>query len=262
MINRKAKGFLAVLALTAFLPNAAAAASYEVVKGDSLYTVGQLFDTTAAQVMKDNKLSGTVIYPGQKLEVPAAVHTVQTGDYLFAIAKKYGISLDALRKANAKWDDVIYPGQKLLIPAAGQETVGALSASSAAPVTAKASTAYTQSELDLLARLITAEANNQPNQAKVAVGAVVVNRVQDPRFPNTISGVIYEKSGGYYQFTPVQNGMINKSASEQAKTAAYEALHGADPTNGALYFFDDTATNKWLWSKPLALRSGNMVYVY
>jgi N-acetylmuramoyl-L-alanine amidase len=262
MINRKVKGFLAVLAMTAFLPNAAAAASYEVVKGDSLYTVGQLFDTTAAQIMKDSKLSSTVIYPGQKLEVPAAVHTVQSGDFLYAIAKKYGVSLNALRKANAKWDDVIYPGQKLLIPGAGQRAGEALSAPAAAPVSAKASIAYTQNEVDLLARLITAEANNQPNQAKVAVGAVVVNRVQDSRFPNTLSGVIYEKSGGYYQFTPVLNGMINKPASEQAKTAAYEALHGADPTNGALYFFDDTATNKWLWSKPLALRSGNMIFVY
>ncbi len=260
-MNRKVKGFLAVLALTAFLPNAAAAASYEVVKGDSLYTVGQLFDTTATQVMRDNHLSSTVIYPGQRLEVPARVHTVQSGDFLYAIAKKYDISLNNLRKANAKWDDVIYPGQKLIIPAAGQSTMGAFSASETAPA-AKASIAYTQNELELLAKLITAEANNQPNQAKVAVGAVVVNRVQDPRFPNTISGVIYEKSGGYYQFTPVQNGMINKPASEQAKAAAYEALQGADPTKGALYFFDDSATNKWLWSKPLALRSGKMIFVY
>lgn len=262
MINRKVKGFLTVLALTAFLPNAAAAASYEVVKGDSLYTVGQLFDTTASKVMQDNRLSSTVIYPGQKLEVPAGVHTVQPGDFLYAVAKKYGISLYALRKANAKWDDAIYPGQKLIIPAAGQAATASFSAPAPAPVAAKASISYTQNELDLLARLITAEANNQPNQAKVAVGAVVVNRVQDPRFPNTISGVIYERSGGYYQFTPVENGMINKPASEQAKAAAYEALHGSDPTNGALYFFDDTATNKWLWSKPMALRSGNMVYVY
>ena len=56
--------------------------------------------------------------------------------------------------------------------------------------------------------------------------------------------------------------MINKKASSEATKAAYEALNGADPTKGALYFFDDSATNKWLWSKPLALRSGKMVYVY
>lgn len=258
MINNKVKGFLAVLALTACLPTVAAAASYEVVRGDSLYTVGQLFDTTASRLMRDNGLNSSVIYPGQKLEVPAAVHTVQSGESLYVIAKKHGISLSELRKANVKWDDLIYPGQKLIIPAANVTTSAPLSTPAATP----ASISYTQYELDLLARLITAEANNQPNQAKVAVGAVVVNRVQDSRFPNTISGVIYERSGGYYQFTPVENGMINKPASEQAKAAAYEALHGSDPTNGALYFFDDTATNTWLWSKPLALRSGDMVYVY
>jgi len=143
----------------------------------------------------------------------------------------------------------------------GSASGSALSAS----VTAKANSGtipYTQSDLDLLARLITAEADNQPYVAKVAVGAVVVNRVKDSRFPNTISGVIYDKSYGYYQFTPVMNGMINKPASQEALRAAYDALNGVDPTNGALYFFDNTATNKWLWSKPIALRSGIMVFAY
>lgn len=259
-MNRKVKGFLAVFALTAFLPNVASAASYEVVKGDSLYTIGKLFSTTSGRLMQDNGLSSTIIYPGQKLEVPANLYTVQSGDSLYVIAKKSDIALDALRKANGKWDNVIYPGQKLILPAFSQKTT--LSAPVAAPVDAKAAIPYTQNELDLLARLITAEANTQPDLAKVAVGAVVVNRVQDSRFPNTISGVIYEVSGGFYQFTPVENGMINKPASEPAKKAALEALQGSDPTNGALFFFDDTATNKWLLSKPLALRSGNMVYVY
>lgn len=259
MISNKVKGFLAMLALTAAIPTAASAASYEVVRGDSLYTVGQLFNTSSTQLMKDNGLQSTVIYPGQKLEVPAKVYSVQAGDTLYLIAKKHGISLNDLRKANGKWDDLIYPGQKLTIPGSGQ-TVTTMA--DTVSVSSKSVISYTQSEQDLLARLITAEANNQPYQAKVAVGAVVVNRVQDSRFPNTISGVIYEKSGGYYQFTPVENGMINKPASEEAKRAAAEALNGVDPTNGALFFFDDSATNKWLWSKPLALRSGKMIFVY
>lgn len=261
MINKKVKGFLAMLALTSMIPNMAAAASYEVVKGDSLYTVGQMFGTSASQLMRDNGLQSTVIYPGQKLEVPAKVYTVQSGDSLYFVAKKHGVSLDSLRKANSKWDDLIYPGQKLNIPGTVQITSSPASVEPA-NVTTKTTIACTQNEQELLARLITAEANNQPYQAKVAVGAVVVNRVRDSRFPGTISGVIYEKSAGYYQFTPVQNGMINKPASEEAKKAAAEALQGIDPTNGALYFFDDTATNKWLWSKPLALRSGNMIFVY
>lgn len=262
MINRKVKGFLSVLVLSALIPNIAGAATYEVAKGDSLYTIGQLFGTTSSQVMNDNGLKNTVIYPGQKLNVPADVYTVKNGDSLYLIAKKHGQSLHSLRKANGKWDDTIYPNQKLVIPGGAATKTTTTTPAAPTPAATNAVIPYTQADLDLLARLITAEANNQPYQAKVAVGAVVVNRVQDSRFPKTISGVVYERSGGYYQFTPVQNGMINKTASEDALKAAYEALHGADPTNGAAYFFDDSATNKWLWSKPLALRSGNMVYVY
>ncbi|ANW98537.1 peptidoglycan-binding protein [Thermoclostridium stercorarium subsp. thermolacticum DSM 2910] len=255
-MNKKAKVFFAVLVLSSLVPTFANAATYTVVKGDSLYTLGQLFGTTSGTLMTRNGLKSTVIYPGQKLEVPATVYTVQKGDSLYLIAKKYGITLSALRKANGKWDDMIYVGQKLIIP--GSASVTANSAASAN----NSAISYTQSDLDLLARLITAEANNQPYKAKVAVGAVVINRVKDSRFPNTIRGVIYEKSYGYYQFTPVQNGMINKPASQEALKAAYDALNGVDPTNGALYFFDKTATNKWLWSKPIALRAGDMIYAY
>ncbi|NLK69647.1 MAG: LysM peptidoglycan-binding domain-containing protein [Clostridiaceae bacterium] len=256
-MKRKIKLFIALVALSSLIPNFANAASYTVVKGDSLYNIGQLFGTSASAIMNQNGLNNTMIYPGQKLNINADVYTVQRGDSLYLISKKFGISLNSLRKANGKWDDMIYTGQSLIIPKSFGNT-----ASTNTTITSKAVIPYTQSDLDLLARLITAEAENQPYTAKVAVGAVVVNRVKDSRFPNSISGVIYEKSYGYYQFTPVENGMINKKASSEATKAAYEALNGADPTKGALYFFDDSATNKWLWSKPLALRSGKMVYVY
>ncbi|HZK26729.1 MAG TPA: LysM peptidoglycan-binding domain-containing protein [Thermoclostridium sp.] len=256
-MKRKIKFFLALLALLSLIPNLAGAAPYYVVKGDSLYNIGQLFGTTASTIMNQNGLNSTVIYPGQKLNVTADVYTVQGGDTLYLISKKYGISLNSLRAANGKWDDMIYVGQGLIIPNSFGNTP------SPNPVTtSKSVIPYTQSDVDLLARLITAEADNQPYTAKVGVGAVVVNRVKDSRFPNTISGVIYEKSNKYYQFTPVENGMINKRASSEATKAAYDALTGKDPTNGALYFFDNSATNKWLWSKPLALKSGQMIYVY
>ena len=156
---------------------------------------------------------------------------------------------------------MIYPGQQLVIPgaSAGQTTQSSAQSSSN---TAKAVVSYTAADLDLLARLITAEAEGEPYNAKVAVGAVVINRMKDSRFPNTLSGVVYERSYGYYQFTPVLNGFINKPASEDSKKAAYEALHGADPSNGAFYYFDTSATNQWLWSKPLAAKIGKLVFVY
>ncbi len=250
--SKKVKAFFACFILSLFLSSTAAyAATYTVTQGDSLYTIGNLFGTTSGALMKDNNLSGTVIYPGQKLSVPSGTHTVVSGDSLYLIAKGYGITLNSLRKANNKWDNNIYPGQKLLVPKAAQ--TGSAN---------KGVISYNTSDADLLARLITAEAESEPYNAKVGVGGVVVNRVNDSRFPNTISGVVYEKSYGYYQFTPVENGWINKPASESAKQAAYEALHGSDPSNGAVFYFDDSATNKWLWSRPLAARIGRMVYVY
>jgi len=121
---------------------------------------------------------------------------------------------------------------------------------------------YTQSDVDLLARLITAEAGSQPYNAKVSVGAVVINRVKNPLYPNTISGVIYERSNGYYQFTPVINGWINKPATSDSIKAAYDALKGIDPTKGALYYFDNSATNQWLLSKPVAIRIDKMIFSY
>ncbi len=248
--TKKAAVFLATTALTLVLAIPVSASSYTVVSNDSIYSISQTFNTSMAKIKTDNNLVGNTIYPGQLLKVPAVDYTVKSGDSLYLIAKRAGISLSSLRKANNKWDDATYIGQKLILPIAnsGNTTTGAVS--------------YSSYELDLLARLINAEAASEPYKAMVAVGAVVVNRVQDSNFPNTISGVIYQKDSRFYQFTPVENGWITKPATASSKAAALEALKGVDPTNGALYYFDDSTTNKWLWSKPIALRVGNMVYVY
>lgn len=250
---KKVTAFFAGLLVSAvLLGNSAFAASYTVVPNDTLNKVGGIFNTSAGTIMNDNSLKSTVIYPGQVLYVRAETYTVKSGDTLYLIAQRHGISLYSLRRANNKWNDILYPGQKLAIPGAP----------AAGSTTGKAVIPYTQSDYDLLARLITAEAQSEPYNAQVGVAAVVVNRVLNYRFPNTISSVIYQKDAGYYQFTPVENGWINRPATETAKRAAYDALHGSDPSNGALYYFDDSATNKWLWSKPLKARIGHMVFVY
>lgn len=258
VFSKKAKAFCAAMLVVLSFPGVMAnAASYTVVQGDSLYKIGKLYNTTSSEIMKANNLSGDLIYPGQKLIIPSAVYTVKSGDTLYLIAKRHGITLESLRIANNKWDDYIYPGQVLKLPDEPAEKNQ--------PVQIMANNAviqYTSYELDLLARLITAEAESEPYSAKVAVGGVVVNRVEDPRFPGTIKDVIYEKSYGYYQFTPVENGWINKPASQSSLQAAKEALSGSDPSNGALFYFDDSSTNKWLWSKPIRARIGKMVYVY
>lgn len=252
MILKKLKAVVLTSVCTAlmitFMQFKAYAATYTVQSGDSLFKIGTLFNTSASVIQTDNKLGSSVIYPGQKLYVSAPLYTVQSGDSLYKIAVKYGISLDMLRKANNLYTNTIYIGQKITIPQ-GKLIIP----SSVIP--------YTASELDLLARLITAEADGQPYNAMVAVGGVIINRVKNPAYPKTIESVIYQVDHGYYQFTPVLNGYINRPATDLAKKAALEALKGSDPSNGALYYFDDSTTNTWLWSKPIKARIGNMVFV-
>lgn len=258
------KTFLAALALSVTFTSSAFAASYTVVSGDSLYKIGQTFNTSSDSLMRTNNLNGATIYPGQVLNVSCATYTVKSGDSLYLIAKRYGISLYNLRIANNKWNDLIYPGQVLNLPGinnSGTSQNSNTSNTSNTATTAKPVISYSAADLDLLARLVTAETQDQPYNAQVAVAAVVVNRVQSSEFPNTISSVVYQRINGYYQFTPVLNGWINKPATETAKKAAQEALYGSDPSKNALFYFDDSATNAWLWSKPITARIGNMVFV-
>ena len=114
----------------------------------------------------------------------------------------------------------------------------------------KASNSGNTSDVQLLARAINGEARGEPYEGQVAVGAVILNRVKDSKFPNTIAGVIYQSGA----FTAVADGQINVPIEEGATVvkAARDALNGWDPTDGAIYYFNpDTATNKWIWSRPL-----------
>ena len=106
----------------------------------------------------------------------------------------------------------------------------------------------------LLARLISAEARGEPYIGQVAVGAVVLNRVEHPSFPNTISGVIYQPGA----FSCLDDGQFDQPISESAYRAAQEALEGSDPSAGAIYYFNPvTATSAWIWSRPLIVQIGN-----
>lgn len=105
----------------------------------------------------------------------------------------------------------------------------------------------------LLARLISAEARGEPYQGQVAVGAVVLNRIDHPSFPNTLSGVIYQRGA----FSCLSDGQFDQPIADSAYQAARDALNGADPTGGAIYYFNPaTATSKWIWSRPVLLIIG------
>ena len=120
--------------------------------------------------------------------------------------------------------------------------------------TSSTSSSSNSSDVNLLARLIYGEARGEPYTGQVAVGAVVMNRVKSSSFPNTIAGVIYQSGA----FDVVKDGQINLTPDSNAKKAAQDAMNGWDPSYGAIYYFNpSTATNKWIWSRPMTVTIGS-----
>lgn len=171
----------------------------------------------------------------------AQVHTVKPGESIWLISRQYGVTMDALQRANGLHQTTIWPGQQLTIPG------------SAAGAAVQAGSWLTPAETDLMARLVRAEAEDQPYAGKVAVAAVVLNRMRSGIFPNDVRAVIYEP----YQFEPVLNGAINLPARSEDRQAVMDALAGWDPSNGALFFFNPAkVTNQFLWARPATVVIG------
>nr|WP_085279001.1 spore cortex-lytic enzyme [Paenibacillus barengoltzii] len=129
----------------------------------------------------------------------------------------------------------------------------------AGPQTWKALRKYSlnQTEMDLLARVIYSEARGEPYTGQVAVGAVVMNRIQSSLFPDTINGVVFQPGA----FTAVDDGQIWLTPDRTAYLAALDAVRGWDPSYGSLYYFNPkTATSKWIWSRPQKLQIGNHIF--
>lgn len=109
------------------------------------------------------------------------------------------------------------------------------------------------SDYDLLARIISAEARGEPYMGQVAVGAVILNRIEHPSFPDTLSGVVYQKNA----FSCLNDGQFYEPVSENAYKAATDALNGLDPSGGAIYYYNPKkATNKWIFSRPIITTIG------
>lgn len=133
----------------------------------------------------------------------------------------------------------------------GDATLKALGISSSS-----ASGSYSN-ELQLLARLISAEARGEPYAGQVAVGAVVLNRVNHPSFPNTMASVIYQKGA----FSCIDDGQWNEAIYDSAYKAAQEALNGSDPSGGAIYYYNPVkATNQWIRSRPIIKQIGSHLF--
>ena len=134
---------------------------------------------------------------------------------------------------------------------AGPQTLNALGITSGSVPQA------TESNINLLARIISAEARGEPYTGQVAVGAVVLNRVESPSFPDTISGVIYQNGA----FTAINDGQFWEPVEAGCYNAARDALNGWDPTGGALYYYNPAKTsNKWIRSRPVITQIGDHLF--
>ena len=183
----------------------------------------------------------------------AQVKTVQTklknwGYYTGSIDGIYGPKTVAAVKYFQRVNGLTQDG------IVGAKTAAAMGISlSSSSSSSSSGSSYSSSDSYLLAKCIYAEARGEPYAGQVAVGAVILNRVRSSKFPNSISGVIYQP----YAFTCVADGQINLTPDANAKKAAQDALSGWDPTNGCLYYYNPaTATSSWIWSRPVMLSIG------
>lgn len=264
LVTRVLMGFF-VLMGALMAPAAAHAATHTVSPGENLFTISCSYGISLSSLMEANGIQGTLIYPGQQLYVPengsgsGSSYTVQAGDNLYLIGQKFGVSYQDIMSANGLSTPDIYAGMSLYIPTSG-EAAG----QRPGPQASRGGNFQrpTAADVDLLARLITAEADAEPYEGKVAVGAVVLNRTVNPDFPNSISGVINQYEDGTYQFEPVMNGWINRPASAESVEAAKDALSGWDPTKGATYFFATYVKSPWLWARSLSKIIGKVAFTY
>ncbi|MEM1486095.1 spore cortex-lytic enzyme [Oscillospiraceae bacterium PP1C4] len=140
---------------------------------------------------------------------------------------------------------------------AGPATLKALGISTGGAQQTGGSGAFSSNDIVLLANIISAEARGEPMDGQVAVGAVVLNRVEHPSFPDTLAGVVYQPGA----FTAITDGQINEDVAESAKTAARQALNGLDPSGGAIYYFNpDKTSNKWMRTRPVIKRIGKHLF--
>ncbi|MEW6727289.1 cell wall hydrolase [Desulforudis sp. 1088] len=180
------------------------------------------------------------------------VYIVKPGETLSEIACSFGLSYRAIAAANGLTNPHrIKIGQELIIP--GMAMVAASKAG------VKPVPGVSRNDVDLLARLIGVESGGQPYEAQVAVGAVVMNRIESKRFPDNLRAVVSQPG----QFPPVSRGLVSRHvASSTSRKAALEALAGVDPTNGCLFFNSLSARTAHLAKRPGAKIIGRMVFYH
>ena len=221
MINRKrvvvCSAVCLIAAIIAAISGFSVANAANIVKGD-----------TTANIRAVQTRLATLGYYNYKVD---GIWGSRTKTAVKKFQRDYGLTADGIVGARTE--------KALKITLTGKSTSSSSTVSSA--------------NLDLLARCVYAEARGEPYTGQVAIAAVVLNRVKSSSFPNTVSGVIYQKNA----FTCVNDGQINLTPNSSAYSAAKDALNGWYPTNGCLYYYNPaTATSKWIWSLKVELKIG------
>ena len=163
------------------------------------------------------------------------------GYYSGSVDGIYGSATEKAVRAFQKKNGLTVDGK------AGPQTLKAMG------ISAGSAASSGSGDVALLARLISAEARGEPYNGQVAVGAVVLNRMKHPSFPNTMSGVIYQPGA----FSCLSDGQFNQPVADSCYQAARDAMNGWDPSGGAIYYFNPaTATSTWIWSRPLLVVIG------
>ncbi len=172
------------------------------------------------------------------------IYEVKGNETISSIADQLEVSEEELTMMNHLEDRTVQKGDKLIVPKVEEKE----------KKEKKPDISLTSEEKDLLARLIHAEAKGEPFEGKVAVAEVVINRVQDERFPDTIRGVIYENK----QFQPVDNGSINKPADKEAKKAVKQAMKNHALPDETVFFHNPTIVpQSWLNTREVVTEIGN-----
>lgn len=248
---------LAVVPATSFdsTTYASSSQSYTVRWGDSLFSIANQFGTTIDSLRRANNIWGNTLYAGSTITIPSRgsqSYTVQRGDSLFIIANRFGTTIDDLRKANNIWGNTIYAGQRIQIPTSSSSSNGSSGGSSE-----YRRLNVSNYERELMARAVYSEAMGESYTGQVAVAAVVINRVFDQDYPNTVEGVIFQP----WAFSPVHDGRFWLEPNRTAYDAVEDALKGWDPSYGATVFYNPvTATSPWVFTRPIITRIGNHVF--
>ncbi|MDI9449731.1 MAG: cell wall hydrolase [Limnochordia bacterium] len=214
---------------------------------DAVSVLEKEFGSDAASLASGSSAAAPrVEKPKQQDQTNYISYRVVKGDSLYEIARFFGTIVAALMEINELKTTTIRVNQVLLVPDNGAKEY---------PV----GLWLTDQEVQWIAQMIHAEARGEPYLGQVAVGAVIINRVKSPKFPNTVKDVLFQDGA----FQPIRNGTFYQAASEQAYRAALEALNGHDPTNGALFFFNPSISkDRFMHSRTPAITIGQHRFTY